>query len=269
MTITILDGPLGTELIQRGHRCPAPAWSASVLKSAPHAIEQLHREYAEAGATHHTANTFRTQAHILGNDWREWATQAVALARGATPQAHHVLGSIAPLEDCYRPDLSPPDPKSAHAALAQVLAEAGVDILLAETFPHIEEGLAAATAGVQTGLPTWLSLTAGPEATLMTPAAMQVAAERAGQAGVSAVLVNCVAASQISPFVAALGEVGLPFGVYANAGHSHEGLGWGHGDPERYADLAEHWAALGATIIGGCCGTGPEHIRAIHQRLIG
>ena len=267
MAITILDGPLGTELIDRGHCCPAPAWSASVLKEAPEALAALHAEYAAAGATHHTANTFRTQPHILGDDWTRWAERAVSIARESVGPGHTVLGSIAPVADCYRPDLSPPDAKDAHMALAQVLAKAGVDIVLAETFPHPEEGLDAAHAGLQTGLPTWLSLTAGPLADLMSPAVMQHTAERAGDLGVSAILVNCVAATQIRPFLDAISDVGLPFGVYANAGHVDEGLGWGMGDPEHYADLAEEWVGMGATLIGGCCGTGPAHIRALRERF--
>ena len=267
MTITILDGPLGTELIHRGHGCPGAAWSASVLRTAPQALSALHAEYADAGATHHTANTFRTQPHILGEDFAHWAKEAVRITREAVHSDHRVLGSLAPVADCYRPDLSPSDASTTHAALAQVLVDAGVDIVLAETFPHPVEGLIAARAALEAGAPTWLSLTAGPSADLMSPAQMQDAAERAGHLGVSAVLVNCVAATQVRPFVDAIAGVGLPFGVYANAGHVNEGLGWGRGDPEHYADLAEGWAELGATIIGGCCGTGPAHIRAVRKRL--
>jgi len=267
MAITILDGPLGTELIDRGHCCPAPGWSANTLKDAPEAVAALHSEYAEAGATHHTANTFRTQPHVLGEDWAHWAKTAVRIAREAVMPDHLVLGSIAPIADCYRPDLSPPDALSIHTTLANVLAEAGVDIVLAETFPHPEEGLSAARAGIMTGRPTWLSLTAGPDADLMSPAVMQATAHRAGELGVSTILVNCVAATRIHPFLAAIAQVGLPFGVYANAGHVDEGLGWGAGDPETYADLAETWVAMGATLIGGCCGTAPAHIRALHQRF--
>lgn len=267
MSITILDGPLGTELIERGHCCPAPAWSARVLQDAPQALGELHAEYADAGATHHTTNTFRTQPHILGEDWAHWATAAVRIARDNVPSHHRVLGSLAPIEDCYRPELSPSDAIASHAALAQVLAEAGVDMILAETFPHPEEGLAAAHAGVQTGLPTWLSLTAGPNADLMLPEVVQNTAERAARLGVSALLVNCIPATRIEPFLEAIASVGIPFGVYANAGHIDEGLGWGQGNPEAYADLAEGWAERGATLIGGCCGTGPAHIRALRARF--
>lgn len=267
MAITILDGPLGTELIDRGHRCPAPTWSARVLMDDPSAVAVLHTEYAEAGATHHTANTFRTQPHILGEAFVQWARTAVRIAREAVSPEHKVLGSLAPVADCYRPDLSPDHAQDNHRVLAHVLVEAGVDIVLAETFSHPGEALSAAQAGVESKVPTWLSLTAGPQANLMSPRVMQATAEQAGQLGVSAILVNCVPATRIQPFITAIAGVGLPFGVYANAGEVGEGIGWSQGNPERYADFAEDWAEMGATIIGGCCGTGPAHIQAVRRRL--
>jgi len=265
--ITILDGPMGTELAARGVPTPAPEWSAWALLHQPEVVAEIHAGYAAAGATVHTANTFRTKQRSLGASWARAAEQAVQIARAALPRGHRVAGSIAPLEDCYRPDLSPPNPRPEHRELARALARAGVDVLLCETFPHPDEALVAVEEAVATGIETWVALTAGPRADLLSPAALARAAHRCAQAGARACLVNCVAASACSPYVEALGGLPVPIGVYANAGDPLEGLGWSRTHAaegaSQYVELARAWVAAGASIVGGCCGTGPAHIRAL------
>ncbi len=264
--ITVLDGPVGTELAARGVPTPLPGWSVHAIRNHPEVLAAIHRDHALAGATVHTANTFRTRPATAGPAWRTLAVQAVRICRDAVPPHHRVAGSIAPVEDCYRPDLSPPDAARHHRELAACLAP-HCDLLLCETFPHPDEALAAVQAAVATGTETWLALTAGPDADLMSPTAMAEAGRRAVDAGAAAVLVNCVAASRTLPYVealvAALGDV--PVGAYANAGHPDERMGW-RAAPDaasHYAAHARRWVDAGATLVGGCCGTGPEHIRAI------
>ncbi len=268
MTI-LLDGPMGTELARRGVSTDGRAWSATALDAAPDVVRAIHQDYARAGSTVHTANTFRTTRRALGSGWRQAARLAVELAREAVPADHRIAGSIAPLEDCYRPDLSPADPGPEHAELAEVLAGAGCDLLLCETFPHPGEALAALDAALATGLETWLALTAGPNAGLMAPDRMLETARAAVGRGAAIVLVDCVPALRIGPWVDALAASGLPWGVYANAGYPRAGIGWGTTTegPARYAALAARWIAAGATVVGGCCGTGPEHIRAIRDAV--
>jgi S-methylmethionine-dependent homocysteine/selenocysteine methylase len=277
-SIRVLDGPMGTELDRRGVPTPLPLWSAGANAQAADIVRAIHRDYAHAGATLHTTNTFRTKARNVGARWRELASRAVRLARNAVPREHVVLGSIAPLEDCYRPDLSPADrdpaaTRAEHDALARHLAREGVDVLLVETFPHVGEALIALDAALSTGTPTWLALTPGPEATLLSPAQIGEAAAEAARRGAQAVLVNCVASERAHPFVDALAEVsartGVPFGVYANAGHVDDAVGWRALEEDstraadRYADAARRWIASGASIVGSCCGTGVPHVEAI------
>ena len=255
--MTILDGPMGTALAAAGVPTPAPRWSAAALRSDPAAVARVHAAHAAAGVDILTANTFRTTPRAWGGGWQDRVRQAVGLARAAAPPGVRVAGSIAPLEDCYRPDLSPADPGPEHAALAAVLADAGVDLLLCETFPHEGEALAAVRAAVGTGLPAWLAMTAGPGADLLDPAAVGRAGRAAAAAGAQAVLVNCVPAARTLPFVEALAGCGVPYGAYANAGAPGEGMGWGRAPdaPARYLWHASTWVDAGATVLGACCGT--------------
>ena len=274
MRCTILDGPIGTQLLARGVDLDGPGWSAVAVRDEPALISQIHAEYAEAGATVHTTATFRTTARALGEGWRELAQQAVQLTRAAIPSGQLVAGSVAPLEDCYRPDLSPgggADVQREHAALAAVLADAGCDLLLCETFSNEEEASAAVRACAETGVETWVALTAGYRVDLMTPVKMAVAARRAVDAGAAAVLVSCTAVGASLGYVLALesARLGVPIGVYANCGMPGRG-GPGRGtsahsavDPTRYAAVAQRWVDAGATLIGACCGGGPEHVRAL------
>lgn len=263
--ITLLDGPTGTELAARGVATPAPAWSAAALETAPEVLVAIHREYAAAGAVVHTAATFRTQRRHLGDRWEALCRRAVELCRGVVPPGHRVAGSVAPLEDCYRPDLSPRDPRPEHRALCRRLAACGVDLILCETFPHVGEALVAVEEAVATGLPAWVAFTAGPDGSLLTPAEVEAGAVEAARRGAAAVLVNCTAAPLTLPYVERLARAGVPFGAYANAGPAEDGLGWTEegADVGRYAALAARWVDAGATLIGGCCGTGPAHLRAL------
>jgi S-methylmethionine-dependent homocysteine/selenocysteine methylase len=268
----LLDGAVGTELSQRGVGTEGPRWSANAILSAPDVLTAIHRDYVAAGATVHTAATFRTKHRAAGREWNSLSEKAVALARAAIPREHRVAGSIAPLEDCYRPDLAPSDRvllAREHGEFAQALVAAGVDLLLAETFASPAEAIAATEACVATGTETWTALTAGPDGDLLSPEALADAAKQCARAGASAVLVNCVAASKTDAYVDALARLGICFGAYANAGEPKEGIGWGAGSEGalRYAALARRWLDAGATIIGGCCGTGPAHIEAVARLL--
>lgn len=249
---------MGTELARRGLDLPAPAWSALALDAAPDLVAAVHRDYVAAGAAVHTANTFRTKRRSVGPRWEELARRAVRIARGAVGGGR-VAGSIAPLEDCYRPDLSPgAASREEHRELARVLADAGADVLLCETFPDETEAVVAVEEAARTGVETWASLLP-----MKGPAALRDAARACIAAGARVVLVNCLPAADTLPFVASLADLGVPFGAYANAGRQEDALGWG-AEPEaaarRYEALARTWIDAGASVVGGCCGTGPAHI---------
>lgn len=273
MAVTILDGPVGTELARRGVPTPLPLWSAAAIESAPAELSAIHADYAAAGATVHTANTFRTDAWTLAKSGledrsEELTRRAVEIVRRAVPEDHLVAGSISPLEDCYRPDLSPEPSlcRIEHVRTARTLVEAGVDLILCETFPHPGEALAALDAALEHDVPVWLSLTPGPDGSLLSGPLLVETLREAARRGAEAVLVNCGPASSLGPLVAPLAELDVQIGAYGNVGRPCPDQGWvNEGDalPGAYADAAAAWLEAGATILGGCCGTSVEHIREL------
>jgi len=257
---------MGTELGRRGVDTRGPLFSAAALLDGRGRalVRALHREYVEAGAEVVTACTFRTTRRAAGPRWRELLDAAVAAARDSGAR---VAGSMAPLEDCYRPELRPPPEiaRREYAELAEALA-GGCDLLLVETVASAEEGLATLEAAAATGLPVWVAAQAGPRGTMLDGSDLRVFFAAAAQRGARALLVNCTPCDGIDAVLDAAAPHGLPFGAYANAGEIDPASGWqGQGtvSPERYAERARAWIARGASIVGGCCGTGPDHVRRL------
>ncbi len=285
----LLDGAIGAALAARGARLDGPAWSARVTWEQPELLSELHREYAQAGARVHSANTFRSTVSALGA-WRdaggprvdaaELTARAVNLARTAVPPEHRVAGCLAPERDCYEPADVGSRTRRHHRLHVELLAHAGVDLILCETFMSGAELLVAVEEAAATGLPVWAALSAGVAAQGMLPRELAAAAREAVHAGAAAVLVNCTPASRTLLYVLELAELGVPFGAYANAGAAEDRLGhladWGTPAPrpedaraqaQAYAALAQTWVDAGATLVGGCCGTSPTHVGALAQRL--
>ncbi len=271
----LLDGATGTELERRGTRTGLPLWSTHALLEAPDLVARIHADYAAAGAEALTANTFRTQRRTLepaglGERAGELTTLSVELARRGG--AAYVLGSAPPLEDSYRPDLVPDDSAldAEHREHAAHLAAAGVDAILVETMNTIREARAAARAARATGLPLLVSFVCWEGARLLSGETLEDALAAVAPARPSALLVNCLPPSNVAACLALLAGSGLPFGVYANLGAPNDETGFTRSEdchPEDFGDLAARWLAAGAHIVGGCCGTTPDHIRAIAERI--
>jgi S-methylmethionine-dependent homocysteine/selenocysteine methylase len=273
--ITILDGAMGTALEARGIDTDSALWSATPLFTNPAAISAVHRAYAQAGATVHTAATFRTQPARAGDDAQRLTDQAVQLARQAVPSSHRVAGSMAPIADCYKPNSTPTDTANDHKKMASFLKNSGVDLILVETFANPREAEVATRAAVHTGLEVWTSLTAGFRADLLTPQQLAVAAQAVQQAGASAILVNCIPHEVLIDYIIEVIDVigdAAPIGAYGNAGpipifgdHCAAPALRASEAVARYVRSAQSWVDAGCTILGGCCGTDVPHIIGLHE----
>ena len=300
----VLDGATGTELERRGVPCELPLWSTHALLDAPEQVEEVHRDYAQAGADILTANTFRTQRYTLarvglGQRAGELTQRAVRLARngaegstsrgvsmgsaarsastgsaarsasmGSASGRVWIAGSAAPLEDCYRPDLVPDDTtlQREHAAHCDALAAAGVDLILLETLGSVREGRAAAAAAHASGLPFLVSFVCSARDRLLSGEPLAAALEAIAPAEPLAVLGNCIAPDLALPVLEQLSRSGFPCGVYPNLGTPGARPTEARSDersPAELASLARGWIRAGASLIGGCCGTRPEHVGAL------
>jgi homocysteine S-methyltransferase len=280
----ILDGAMGTELARRGVNTGLPLWSANALLSAPQIVRQIHQDYLHAGAQVITTDTFRTNTRTLMRAslyerMHELTYLAVTLARQAVDDVAQktgreralIAGSMAPVEDCYSPWLTPQDETvllAEHTELAQHLYAAGCDLLLIETMNTAREAVAAVRAAKATGLPVWVSFMLGPDNHLLSGETLKEALQGVMAYQPQAVLVNCLPVAQAPSALTEL-QQDLPpdvwVGAYANAGHVEE-EGWSleHSvTPIAYAQAASGWRRMGARILGGCCGTTPEHIAAM------
>ena len=282
--LIVLDGAMGTELTRRGVPTPLPLWSAQALLDAPDTIRAIHEEYVAAGADIITANTFRATPRTLAKAGRAGEAErlvelAVGLAREAavrTRGARDVLvaGALAPLEDCYRPDLAPEPPvaEREHAEQAVRLARQGVDLILIETMNNTAEAKAALRGAKAAGVPVLVSFICKSAREIVSGELLADAVAAVEPFKPDAILVNCVAPGTVAD---CLGEMSratrLPLGCYPNAGEPNMAEGTWRFDPqwtpERFAEAAAGWVARGAQIVGGCCGVGPDHIRALRLAL--
>jgi S-methylmethionine-dependent homocysteine/selenocysteine methylase len=279
----LLDGAMGTELHRRGVATGLPLWSASALFSNPDAVLAIHREYLLAGADIITTNTFRTTRRTFRNAGlpdrsRELVTKACALAREArmTVPGRDVLiaGSVAPLEDCYRPDLvpSPAELREEHTELVLRLVDEGVDCILLETMGTIRETQAAYTAAREAGMDVIVSFLCGSDGTLYGGESLEEAIIQLSELEPTLFSINCLPAADAAQVLHLLHSMThLPIGVYANTGVA----GKEREDqelvisvpPDAYGRLAGEWIRAGATMVGGCCGTTPDHIRACAETI--
>lgn len=281
--ITLLDGGMGQELVARSGDEPTPLWATRVMLDHPGMVRDIHADYFAAGATVATTNTYAIHHDRLerfGLDPMFHALHLRALAEAhearAAFGAGRIAGSMGPLAASYRPDLTQPVDIAApkYAEIARILG-AHVDMILCETMASIEMCEGAAAGAQAAGKPVWLSISVDDHNGKLLRSGEPVTdlARVIKAYPVAAVLANCSVPEAMADALAGLKTLGLPFGAYAN-GFTHisgnflkdaptvKELTHRHDlTPEKYAAFAMAWVEMGATIVGGCCDVGPDHIR--------
>ena len=284
--VVVLDGAIGTEILRRD-----VTWADHQLLQRPDVVRAIHADYLAAGADVISTNTFQLtrrgfaqhfkdvehMRHIgaldLETRWAELLTAGVRLAKEARAQAglqRHaaVAGALTTVEWCFRPDLAP-DLDQAYAEyleVSRVFAAAGCDLLLIETINSVGEAVAAAKAARAVSLPYWIAFVPDQDGRLFSGETLAEATAALAPLRPDAVLVNCAPPPDIAAGLAQLARSATtPTGVYPHIGRFDppEWLFTDEYSPPRYVDLARGWVDQGALIVGGCCGTTPEHIAAM------
>lgn len=281
--VMILDGATGTELARRGVPTPVPLWSAGALLTHASVVTEIHRDYVAAGADILVANTFRTnprtlrRAGLLAEGARlnrlaiDLARQAAATAgaAGDRQNAPRVAASIAPVEDCYSPQIVPDEGAllAEHARMLQWMLDARPDLLWVETMNTVREAHAAARSAADAGFEFVVSFVVRENGDLLSGEPLEAAVEAVEPFGPAAIGLNCVPPAGMTAALPRLARATTrPLAAYAHIGNPNPITGWSFSQdvlPAEYARHARRWVELGARIVGGCCGTTPAHIRAL------
>ena len=290
-SLTLLDGGTGRELHRVGAPFRQPEWSALALMEAPDAVQRVHETYLAAGADVITSNSYAlTPFHIgaarFAAEGGGLADRAGRVGRAAVAEGPgRLAGSLPPVLGSYRPDLF--DAATAAPLLQTLIAGLGphVDLWLAETLSAVAEARLVRQVLGAVPQPLWVSFTLQDDgdpatAVLRSGEPVAAAARVALEIGAETLLFNCsqpeVMLAALTAARAEIGSAALQLGVYANAfppqrpdAVANDGLDPIRADldPVRYAVFAQQWRDAGADVIGGCCGIGPEHIRALADAL--
>jgi methionine synthase I (cobalamin-dependent)/5,10-methylenetetrahydrofolate reductase len=267
------DGGMGTSLIERGVAVDVCFESLNVAE--PALVESVHRAFVDAGARLVLTNTFggnrfRLERHGVRDRVSSYNHAAVVLARRAG--AALVAGSLGPLGIRLAPygRVSPAEAFEAYREQAAALCDAGVDLLLIETqtdLREMEQALAAARDAAP-GIAVIVSATYTKDDRTLLGSSPEQVVVRLVELGADAIGVNCgEGPAQVLRIVRAMAPhaAGLPLVARPNAGGPAEvgGRFVYPATPDYVADLARSLVAAGAAVVGGCCGTGPAHTRAI------
>ena len=285
--VLVIDGGMGTELQRRGVPMDEVAWSGTAVLSHPEVVRAVHEDYIRAGADVIITNTFGSTRQMLGGagfgaQVEEVHRRAVALAkeaRAATIDRVAIAGSLSPSPPGFdRHAYPPPEAELAvYRESAQLLANSGVDLIALEMLEDTTHAPLAMRAALETGLPVWLGVSSR-----RVDGRIVRFSESASEVLLADVLdvlvpmgpdVVTIMHSEIDAVSETLTLIrdhwDGPVGVYPESGYFTK-PNWNFVDvipPDDLAREARGWIDDGARVVGGCCGTGPEHIRALRSTM--
>ena len=288
--ITLLDGSIGQEIVKRSGDRPTSLWSTQVMIDHPGMVADIHRDYFDAGATIATTNSYAIHRDrlVMGGLSPDLLPDLIDRAVAEAESAHkthgsgRIAGALGPLAASYRPDICPP-PHEAQTLYAELvgLMEARVDLFLIETASSVDQAEGALRGTVGTQKPVWLAVSVKDDdgAHLRSGEPVGALAQVIETYAPDAVLVNCSRPEAVTEALETVKGFGRPFGGYAN-GFVHISDGFLEDSPtvdalearpdlgpKTYARFAMDWVHRGATIVGGCCEVGPDHIAELARQL--
>lgn len=286
--ITILDGGMGREIKQRITQWDPILWSASGLIYDPQLVCDIHREFIEAGAQIIKTNNYTVVPYALRPAKRIHEFESLTVLSGkiaqeakkkASVNAVKVAGSLPPLSPTYRPDLVEHDDKQSVDMYKKIIQwlDPYVDLFIVESLSSITEFYQVSMACAITNKPVYVSFLLDEETPgqLLDGTTIHDLVPIVEAHTVEALLFNCSHPETISKTVQCIQNDRIQLGAYANAFFPIVET-FNHGDlrtsdesvtPTVYLDHVQQWLDHGVTLVGGCCGIGPDHIRAIANYL--
>lgn len=293
--IDIIDGAVGTEFQRRGVPMNHACWSANAHITHPEVLSAIHRDYLVAGATVISTNTFLAGRHVLEvsgiNNFVQVNRSAVELAKAAREEFAKtevlIAGSMSTLPPLNQANELPRGKRIERyfQEQASLLAVAGVDVLLVEMLLDSESAASMLGACCETGLPVWAGLSAmrNPDCdTLMTFRQPGKLADLVHESFDSLLDTVCeypvdvlgVMHTELDLMAPALRAVTArwqgPLLAYAKIGGADQ-QDWNFdqtASPDKYAAHALQWVEdFHASVVGGCCGTQPEHVQALSAAI--
>jgi len=283
--VIILDGGTGTDIQSRGVPMAGETWCAEANLTHPAVVRCVHEDYIAAGAEIVTANTYPTSPllfNALGrdDDMVKIDREAVRIAREASAGRVAVAGSFSvmrPMEpgvDRVKKYREWPE-KEARALMrrkAQSMADAGVDLILMEMMRDADYSLWATEAAVATGLPVWVGISTEPrdDKTLSGFArpdwALEDIVPALAATGADVISIMHTLPNHVGDALSIVRKSWQgPLGAYPESGF-FKMPDWQFVDiiePTALVTYAKDWQKTGASIFGGCCGTNPQHIKAL------
>ncbi len=286
----LMDGGMGSEIERRGLISPT-TWSGGPMLTHPDAVRDIHQEYIEAGAEIIITNTFGTGRDMLEEGGIEdKVTEANRLGIEAAVQARRNAGAedsvvIAASVSTMRPKAHAEVPVPYETALATYreqldeLAKGGADVVVGEMLVRISDTLAVIDAATELGLPVWVGLSLVRDGDGLYLGiqdrhggeTLQDALDAIKDKGVAAVFVMHTPVDDTGPGLEIVRQswTGI-FGAYAHFPRRASPPSQPDAkNPQNYLEYAKGWSEQGARIIGGCCGTRPDHIQVLREWLSG
>ena len=280
-SLLVFDGAMGSLLYERGIFVMQNFEQLNVTR--PDVVTKIHEDYVAAGAqvietNTYGGNSFRLDRHGLGDQVRAFNLAGARLARKAAGEDVWVAGSIGPsgLVPGVATKTEMDQAFATFADQAAALVEGGADLLMMETFRHLEELRVAVQAARQVApdTPIIASMNFDASETVADGSSPESVAATLRDWGADGIGVNCGDGPQIALAIAErMRGAGLPLCVQPNAGlpRTVDGRLLYMATPEYFDVFARRTLQIGATMIGGCCGTTPEHVKwmAKSGRMLG
>ncbi len=279
----ILDSAMGSELIKYGEILPEHIWSAKTNLTNPQLIYKIHKSHIHAGANYITTNTFRTTKRafkklgLSNNKATQLATEsfnsALQMAHKASKGKVKILGSIAPLEDCYSPNLFPGKKIALreYEEIANLFSSTNIDCFLLETMTNITEIKSCLTILKNFNIPIWVSLNLLNQSEILSGESLTNTIKEVKKFPVDCILLNCNPLERTLKALMVLKKKwGKELGVYPNLGKgepSIDGVINNYYSIDEFSNFIKKCFHIGINYIGGCCGANTDHIKIIKELI--